>query len=96
MLPQGLVPNREDQQVDSSEANQWPWDWQVLSAVAEQYEGEKSVQRRPHSPEATGKETACSNLLRGSTKYINLQHDGCRLCYAQKVSALTSRAEELV
>lgn len=86
-----------DQQVDSTEAKQQPWDCQVsvwrASAAAEQCEGEKCVQRRPHSPEATGRETACSNLLRARTKYTELQREGCRLCYTQRVSALTSRAE---
>lgn len=73
--PCSIQEGGRDQQVDSSEANQQPWDWQVsvwqATAAAEQCEGEKCVQRRPHSPEATGRETARSNLLRAGTKYTD-------------------------
>lgn len=50
----------------------------------------KCVHRRPYSPEVTGRETVCSDHWRAGTKYSDLQHEGCRLCYAQSVSALTS------
>lgn len=57
----------------------------LLRLLSNVGEGEGGVQRQPHSPEATGRETACSNLLRAGTKYIDLQHEGCRICDAQRL-----------